>query len=149
MAADPTRHPCPSCTRSIKLDATRCPHCRTPFYKCPYCREEAYGIIDKGMEREFALNRILKTYTLLTLALPSMPYETVYACNQCNSKAILCPSCDNGLKHSAYVCTKCKTKIKRTRLFLDPANLLEQLLEQYQAMQTANKLFSPPTKKKR
>jgi len=144
MANDPTRHPCPSCERSIKKDATQCPHCHTPFFTCPYCKEDVYGILDKQMEREFELNRLLKSYTLLTLALPSMPYEKVYACNHCNYKIIMCPSCDKGLKHTAYICLKCRTKIKRTRLFVDPANLMEQLMEQIQALQTANQLFAPP-----
>ena len=101
------------------------------------------------MKREFELNRILKSYTLFTLALPSMPYETIYACSHCNGKAIVCPSCDAGLKSTAYICLKCRTKIKRTRLFVDPANLVEQLMEQYKAVQNMNQLFAPPPKKKR
>lgn len=132
---------CPLCNEPLPDNAHVCPHCYVTLIQCPYCGRRAGALENPKMATEQRFNRILKQFTLFSLAMPSLPIQPILDCSACKSRVIICESCHESLKHTAQACPSCGTTVSRTKLLINPLTILETILRRPDALRGLQRLI--------
>jgi len=140
-ADEPVYEKCPLCDNPLPENAHVCPRCYVPLMQCPYCGRRAGAIENPKMATEQRFNRILKQFTLFSLALPSMPIQPILDCSACKSRVIICESCHEALKYTAQACPACGNVVNRTKLLINPLTILEAILRRPDALRGLQRLI--------
>jgi len=133
------RIPCPACGEPVHPDARVCIHCGSPFVECPHCKKLCAALSNPKMETEQRLNKIFKQYTLFSLALPALPIQPILDCSCCHNKMVLCEQCRNPMRISAQSCPSCGTVVRRTKLIINPFNILDTVFRRPDVGKTIQK----------
>jgi len=118
---------CPGCGEPVHRDSTVCIHCGAQFMACPHCNGHSAALHNPKMATEQRLNKILRQYTLFSLALPALPLQPILDCSACGHRVIFCEQCHKPMKTSAEKCPSCDFRVRRTKLIVNPFSIFESL----------------------